>query len=175
MQYFIYEMYISINNKSLFWMLGDVYWECVFIIHHLWLNTPTAARVGAQYSAVVLEFLRSMLCERQDYLNHNKKWNLFVVLSLNWRLNQVDQVLISAESSSSIYVQCYLHGSICEQFFVGHAWLFFDKDRSVEWWKIIAVTLLTVNLMRSYSIWEVSSALMISQALVWGRLRSLGF
>ena len=46
------------------------------LVHHLRLNAPTdeaAARVGAQYSAnlsELLECLRSMLREWQDYLNH---------------------------------------------------------------------------------------------------------
>ena len=46
------------------------------LIHHLRLNAPTdeaAARIGIQYSASLselLECLRSMLREWQDYLNH---------------------------------------------------------------------------------------------------------
>ena len=154
------------------------------LIHHLQSNVPSdgaAARVGAQYSAhlaELLECLRSMLQEWQDYLDH-------------YQLRSVS----SFHASASVAQTASQPGR--PRFDISREQLQYLRSMSFTWVQIseiLGVSYMTVyRRRREYGMMEnpdgniTDSELheilrlmrrelpTLGQTLVWGRLRSLGF
>ena len=153
------------------------------LIHHLRLNTPTdeeAARVGVQYSAnlsELLECLRSMLREWQDYLNHyqsrsTSSYRASLTLSVPSQLGR-PRFDISREQLQYLRSMSFTWVQISEILGVSHMTIY--RRRQEYGMMENPSGNITDSELREVLQQMRRELPSLGQTMVWGRLRSLGF